>query len=71
MLQKIICDSGASASLANKLSDWLNSLKLQKQQKPTKEQMDALDSTLQYSKVSRNSYDSLNSLDNDLKKLTK
>ena len=27
MLQNIICDSGASAYLANKLSDWLNSLK--------------------------------------------
>jgi len=37
--------------------------------KPSKEQMDALDSTLQYSQVSHNSFEYLNSLYNDLKQL--
>lgn len=37
--------------------------------KPSDEQMDALDSTLQYSQVSHNSFEHLNSLFNDLKKL--
>lgn len=37
--------------------------------KPSEEQMDALDSTLQYSQVSHNSFEYLNSLYNDLKQL--
>jgi len=53
--------------------DWLKSFKdrVQPQNtwKPSDEQMDALDSTLQYSQVSNNSYEHLNSLYNDLKKL--
>lgn len=49
---------------------WLESFKPQKQWKPSDEQMNALDSTLQYSQVSHNSYEHLNSLYNDLKKLT-
>ena len=50
---------------------WLKSLKdrVQSQWKPSDEQMNALDSTLQYSQVSRNSFEHLNSLFNDLKKL--
>ena len=44
-------------------------LQPQPQWKPSKEQMNALDSTLQYSQVSHNSFEYLNSLFNDLKKL--
>lgn len=50
--------------------NWLKSLKERIGWKPSDEQMDALDSTLQYSQVSHNSYEHLNSLYNDLKKLT-
>jgi len=53
--------------------EWLESLykklRLQSQWKPSEEQMNALDSTLQYSQVSHNSFEYLNSLFNDLKKL--
>ena len=66
------------ASLLNLVSEkiekvraWLESLRPQKQWKPNKEQLNALDSTLQYSQVSHDSYKQLNSLYNDLKKLTK
>jgi hypothetical protein len=48
----------------------LKSLKDRYTWKPSDEQMLALDSTLQYSQVSHNSYENLNSLYNDLKKLT-
>ena len=54
-----------------KCMEWLKSLRHQKQWKPSEEQMNALDSTLQYSQVSHDSYEQLNSLYNDLKKLTK
>jgi len=47
----------------------LKSLRPQNTWKPSDEQMEALDSTLQYSQVSHNSYEHLNSLFNDLKKL--
>ena len=50
--------------------EFVKSLRPQKQWKPSDEQMLALDSTLQYSQVSHNSYENLNSLYNDLKKLT-
>jgi hypothetical protein len=49
--------------------DWFKSLKNRYTWKPSDEQMLALDSTLQYSQVSHNSYENLNSLYNDLKKL--
>lgn len=49
---------------------WLESLRPQNRWKPSDKQMNALDSTLQYSQVSHNSYEHLNSLYNDLKKLT-
>lgn len=56
-----------------KMADWLKSLKdrIQPQNtwKPSEKQMNALDSTLQYSQVSHNSFEYLNSLFNDLKKL--
>jgi len=50
---------------------WLNSLRYKKQWKPSEEQMSALDSMLQYGRVSHNSFSHLhlNSLFNDLKKL--
>ena len=54
-----------------KLISWLKSIRPQSQWKPSDEQMKALDSTLQYSQVSHNSYEHLNSLFNDLKKLMK
>jgi hypothetical protein len=57
------CDS------RKELSDWFESLKNRYTWKPSDEQMLALDSTLQYSQVSHNSYENLNSLYNDLKKL--
>lgn len=44
-------------------------LQPQSQWKPSEEQMNALDSALQYSQVSHNSFEYLNSLFNDLKKL--
>ena len=51
--------------------DWLESIKykVQPQWKPSDKQMNALDSTLQYSQVSHSSFEHLNSLFNDLKKL--
>ena len=55
----------------DKFIDWLESLKERCTWKPSEEQMNALDSTLQYSQVSHDSYEQLNSLYNDLKKLTK
>jgi len=51
------------------LLKWLESLKGRYTWKPSDKQMDALDSTLQYSQVSHNSFEQLNSLFNDLKKL--
>lgn len=66
-------------ALYQKEIDWLKSLKdrvgcevnctTKQQWKPSEEQMNALDSTLQYSQVSHNSFEYLNSLFNDLKKL--
>lgn len=53
----------------NRDINWLKSLSPQSHWKPSDEQMDALDSTLQYSQVSHNSFEYLNSLFNDLKKL--
>lgn len=57
----------------NKARNWLyNKLKYLKPQntwKPSDEQMNALDSTLQYNKVSHDSFEYLNSLFNDLNKL--
>ena len=55
--------------------NWLKSIKdrvlpqPKQEWKPSDEQMNALDSTLQYSQVSYNSFEYLNSLYNDLKKL--
>lgn len=51
------------------LIKWLKSLRQQTNWKPSDEQMNALDSTLQYSQVSHDSFGYLNSLFNDLKKL--
>jgi len=51
------------------LKTWLKSLQFQNTWKPSDEQMNALDSTLQYSQVSHNSFDYLNALYNELKKL--
>jgi hypothetical protein len=48
---------------------WLKSLKERCTWKPSDEQMNALDSTLQYGQVSYNSVEHLNSLFNDLNKL--
>ena len=48
---------------------WLKSLKERYTWKPSEEQINALDSTLHYSQVSHNSFENLNSLFNDLKKL--
>lgn len=48
---------------------WFKSLKERYVWKPSEEQMNALDSTLQYSQVSHNSFEHLNSLYNELKKL--
>jgi len=48
---------------------WLKSLKERYTWKPSDKQMNALDSTLQYSQVSHDSFEHLNSLFNDLKKL--
>jgi len=55
---------------AKRCANFLKSLKDRITWKPSDEQMLALDSTLQYSQVSHNSYENLNSLYNDLKKLT-
>ena len=53
----------------NWLYNKLKSLNPHNRWEPSDEQMDALDSTLQYSQVSHNSFEHLNSLFNDLKKL--
>ena len=51
------------------IKTWFKSIRLQNTWKPSEEQMNALDSTLQYSQVSHNSFEYLNSLYNELKKL--
>ena len=53
----------------NWLYNKLKSLNPHNRWEPSDEQMNALDSTLQYSQVSHNSFEHLNSLFNDLKKL--
>lgn len=57
------CDS------RKEFSDWLKSLKDRYTWKPSEEQMNALDSTLQYGQISNVSKKYLNSLYNDLKQL--
>lgn len=64
MLQKIICDSGITAKMANKLSDWLKSIKERYTWKPSDEQMDALETA-----TSSLQSTALESLYNDLEKL--
>ena len=65
--------NGKSTDTHCDTAKWLKSLKdrvlSQNTWKPSDEQMNALDSTLHYSQVSHNSFEHLNSLFNDLKKL--
>jgi len=62
-------DPNMRAVYTEEIVAWLKSLKQRIGWKPSKEQIDALDSTLQYSQVSHNSLEHLNSLYNDLMKL--
>ena len=68
-IKRLINDNKKANIIADQEIKWLESLRPRSQWKPSDEQMDALDSTLQYSQVSHNSFEHLNSLFNDLKKL--
>lgn len=69
-VRKALFDSDdCSEGTMHKAIEWLKSLCHKNRWKPTKEQLNALESTLQYGQISKVASEHLNSLFNDIKKL--